>query len=92
MATCEGYNRKIWVFMPGPMTSRCEKFDLENSDLEKLEHAGIAQCIGLDALEIEEFGDTFVIRTQKLLVDLRFNRCALNLGESKFAKEFSFKS
>ena len=64
MATCEGYNRKIWVFMPGPMTSRCEKFDLENPDLENLEHAGIAKGVGLHTLQIQEFGDTFVVRAQ----------------------------
>ena len=31
--------------------------------LENLEHPGIAEGIGLDRLEIEEFGDTCVIRT-----------------------------
>ena len=32
--------------------------------LKNLEHAGIAEGVGLHTLQIQEFGDTFVIRAQ----------------------------
>ncbi len=42
---CEGLNLKIWGFIP----------------LEMEEHPGISQGIRLDALQVEELGDTFII-------------------------------
>jgi len=34
------------------------------------QHAGIAEGVGLDAVEVEELGDSLVIGAEQFLVDL----------------------
>jgi len=60
--------------------------------LENFEHPGIAEGVGLHTLKIQELRDTFIVGTEKLLVDIWFNGRALNFGKSMFSKKSCFKS
>ena len=46
------------------------------------EHAGVAQGVGLDPVQVEELGHAFVVGPEQLRVDLMGDRGALDLGEA----------
>jgi hypothetical protein len=56
------------------------------------QHSGISQGIGLHALQVEKFRDTFVIRAEQLLIDLRLYRCASYLFKSITREKLSLES
>ena len=75
-----------------PYNPRYGRFMPESTvDLEIFEHAGITQSIGLDALKIQEFGDTSVIGMQKLLIDLRLDGGSLDLFKAMAPEKLRFE-
>jgi hypothetical protein len=64
---------------------------LRAEKLENEQHSSIAQGIGFDGFQIQEFGHTLVVGPEQLGINLGLDRGALNLGEAMAAEEFSFK-
>ena len=58
---------------------------------ESQQHSRVAEDVRLDVGQVEELGDTGVIRAAHLLVDLRGDRCALDLGEPVPAEELGLE-
>lgn len=58
---------------------------------ENSKHPRVSKGVWFDPLEIQEFGHTFIVGAQELLVDLRFYRGALNHFKTVAPKELSLK-
>ena len=55
--------------------------------LQHPDHAGVAQGVGLDPLQVEELGDPLVVGPQQLGVDRRLDGLPLDRGEAVPAEE-----
>lgn len=55
--------------------------------LEVHKHPRVPECVGFDPLQVEKFGDSFIIGTEEFLVDPIGDGCALDRDKAVFSEK-----
>src|SRR6478735_8928400 len=90
-AVCGGVRRSCFQAMSGRSGrrhgTRGLTASLQAHRSETLEHAGVAERVGLDVREVEELGDTLVGTADELRVDVRVDDLLTDLRETAPGEE-----